>query len=149
MIKERMQAWARLFLNDQNQFGVEASGVFITNSRSVLEYLIDVTNVAEKVLSLDTLPVHTNTTERVQQWQGGLMETLAGLVKNKKTVIDEDYQTFPDSRAGERTVTLNIYIIPGENPRKVFTRCVNSGSSHLEEDKVESKFENTLLGLIS
>ena len=149
MIKERIQAWARLFLHDQSQLGAEASGVFITNSRSVLEYLIDVSTGAETILSLDAVPVQKNTTEHVQKWQDGLMETLVRLVKNKETVVDEASQSFPDSWAGERTVALNIYVIPGETPRKLFARCVNSGFSLPEEDKVEKKIKNTLLGLIS
>jgi hypothetical protein len=149
MIKERIQTWARLFLNDQDQFGPEASGVFITNSRSVLEYLIDITTGAETVLSLEAMPVQKNITERVQKWQDGLMETLARLLKNKETRVDEAFQRFPDIRAGEKTVALNFYIIPGENPWELFTRCLNSGFSKSEGDKVERKFENTLLGLIS
>ena len=149
MTKERIQAWARLFLHDQSQLGAEASGVFITNSRSVLEYLIDVSTGAETILSLDAVPVQKNTTEHVQKWQDGLMETLVRLVKNKETVVDEAFQSFPDSWAGERTVALNIYVIPGETPRELFARCVNSGFSQPEEDKVEKKINNTLLGLIS
>ena len=149
MTKERIQAWARLFLHDQSQLGAEASGVFITNSRSVLEYLIDVSTGAETILSLDAVTVQKNTTEHVQKWQDGLMETLVRLVKNKETVVDEASQSFPDSWAGERTVALNIYVIPGETPRKLFARCVNSGFSLPEEDKVEKKIKNTLLGLIS
>jgi hypothetical protein len=149
MTKERIQAWARLFLNDQSQFGAEASGVFITNSRSVLEYLIDISNGAETILSLDAVPVQKNKTERVQKWQDGLMETLVRLAKNKETDVDEAFQIFPDSWAGERTAALNIYAIPGETPRELFARCVDSGFSLPEANKFERKFENTILGLIS
>jgi hypothetical protein len=149
MIKERIQAWARLFLNDQNQFGAEASGVFITNSRSVLEDLIDITSGAETVLSLDAVPMQKNITERVQKWQDGLMDTLARLVRNKEARVDEAFQNFPDVGTGERTVALHFYIIPGEKPRELFARFVNSGFSQSEANNVERGFENTLLGLIA
>jgi len=143
MTKERIHAWSRLMQQDQQD-----SGLFVTTSRSVFESLIDSTPEAELVVVLDPIPVVDNAIEALETWQDELMkhlEMLATVVWIAKT---DPIITVPEIPGCQTTVSLTLYIVPGNTPHEFFARCVENDSIGVKDKIAGPKLKNTLLGLI-
>jgi hypothetical protein len=143
MTKERVHAWTRIMQQDQ-----EGSGFFVTTSKSVFEFLIDSTPEAELVGVLDAIPVVDNAVEALETWRDELMkhlEMLATVVWIAKT---DPIITAPEIPGCETTVSLTLYIVPGNTPHEFFARCVENDSIGVKDKIAGSKLKNTLLGLI-
>jgi hypothetical protein len=143
MPKERVQAWARIMQQDQ-----QGSGLYVTTSKSVFEFLIDSTPEAELVDVLDAIPVVDNEVEGLETWQDELMKhfemlsTIAWLAKSDRI------PAAPEIPGCKTTVSLTLYIVPGKTPRKFFAGFVENDSFAVKDKHNGTKFKNTLLGLI-
>jgi hypothetical protein len=143
MPKERIQAWTRIMQQDQ-----QGSGLYVTTSRSVFEFLIDGTPEAELVDVLDAIPVVDNEVEELETWRDELMkhfEMLATIVWLAKTDRITAAPEFPGCKT---TVSLTLYIVPGKTPREFFAGFVEKDSFGVKYKHNGTKFKNTLLGLI-
>jgi len=143
MTKERVHAWTRIMQRDQ-----EGSGFFVTTSRSVFETLIDSAPEAELVGVLDAIPVVDNEVEVLETWRDELMkhlEMLATVVWIAKT---DPIITAPEIPGCETTVSLTLYIVPGNTPHEFFNRYVEHDVFNYKEKYRKVKLKNTLLGLI-
>jgi len=143
MTKERIHAWTRIMQRDQ-----EGSGFFVTTSRSVFETLIDSAPEAELVGVLDVIPVVDNEVEALETWRDELMkhlEMLATVVWIAKT---DPIITVPEIPGCETTVSLTLYIVPGNTPHEFFNRHVEHDVVNYKEKYQKVKLKNTLLGLI-
>ncbi|TES94313.1 MAG: hypothetical protein E3J94_00655 [Desulfobacteraceae bacterium] len=143
MTKERIQAWASLMQHDK-----QASGLFITSSRSVFEHLIDVTPEAEKVLSFDAVPVLDNRVEEIEKWQEELMENLEMLTTIVWLAKTDSIINAPEIPGCEIKASLTLYIVPGKTPHEFFNRYVEHDVFNYKEKYQKVKLKNTLLGLI-
>ena len=143
MTKERVHAWTRIMQRDQ-----EGSGFFVTTSRSVFETLIDSAPEAELVGVLDAIPVVDHEVEVLETWRDELMkhlEMLATVVWIAKT---DPIITAPEIPGFETTVSLTLYIVPGNTPHEFFNRYVEHDVFNYKEKYRKVKLKNTLLGLI-
>ena len=143
MTKERVHAWTRIMQRDQ-----EGSGFFVTTSRSVFETLIDSAPEAELVGVLDAIPVVDHEVEVLETWRNELMkhlEMLATVVWIAKT---DPIITAPEIPGCETTVSLTLYIVPGNTPHEFFNRYVEHDIFNYKEKYQKVKLKNTLLGLI-
>ena len=143
MTKERIHAWTRIMQRDQ-----EGSGIFVTTSKSVFETLIDSAPEAELVGVLDAIPVVDNEVEALETWRDELMkhlEMLATVVWIAKT---DPIITVPEIPGCETTVSLTLYIVPGNTPREFFAGFVENDSIGGKDKIAGPKLKNTLLGLI-
>jgi hypothetical protein len=143
MPKERIQAWTRIMQQDQ-----QGSGLYVTTSRSVFEFLIDSTPEAELVDVLDAIPVVDNEVEELETWRDELMkhfEMLAAIVWLAKT---DSMTAAPEIPGCKTTVSLTLYIVPGKTPREFFTGFVENDSFGVKDKYNGTNFKNTLLGLI-
>jgi len=143
MTKERVHAWTRIMQRDQ-----EGSGFFVTTSRSVFETLIDSAPEAELVGVLDAIPVVDHEVEVLETWRDELMkhlEMLATVVWIAKT---DPIITAPEIPGCETTVSLTLYIVPGNTPHEFFNRYVEHDVFNYKEKYRKVKLKNTLLGLI-
>ncbi|MGD1999670.1 MAG: hypothetical protein PVJ00_03820 [Desulfobacterales bacterium] len=116
MLKERIGAWALLAVADAVQRGPDASGIFVTASRSVAEYLAESGPAAVKVFEAAGVPVDSSRSEILESWRGGLLECLIDLVHAEQAVDAADKLTWPpvptvDGPAGG--ATLRVYLFPG------------------------------------
>ena len=143
MTKERIQAWSYLMQHDK-----QASGLFITSSRSVFEHLIDVTPEAEKVLSFDAVPVLDNRVEEIEKWQAGLMKNLEMLTTIVWLAKTDSIINAPEIPGCEIKASLTLYIVPGKTPHEFFKRYVEHDVFNYKEKYQRAKLKNTLLGLI-
>ena len=143
MTKERVHAWSRIMQRDQ-----EGSGLYVTNSRSVFEFLIDSTPEAQLVDVLDAIPVVDNEVEELETWRDELMKHLEMLTIVVWIAKTDPIITAPEIPGCETTVSLTLYIVPGKTPREFFAGFVENDSFGVKDKHNGTKFKNTLLGLI-
>ncbi|MFO7970217.1 MAG: hypothetical protein R6U40_00540, partial [Desulfobacterales bacterium] len=143
MTKERVHAWTRIMQRDQ-----EGSGLYVTTSRSVFEFLIDSTPEAELVDVLDAIPVVDNEVEELETWRDELMKHLEMLTTVVWIAKTDPIITAPEIPGCETTVSLTLYIVPGKTPREFFAGFVENDSFGVKDKHNGTKFKNTLLGLI-
>ena len=143
MTKERIQAWTRVMQHDQQD-----SGLFVTTSKSVFEFLIDSAPEAELVVVLDAIPVVENRIGALETWQDELMKHLEMFVTHAWPAETNSIITAPEIPGCKATVSLTLYIVPGKTPYEFFPRCVEDDSFDVKDKIAGPKLNNTLLGLI-
>jgi len=143
MTTERINAWASLMLQDP-----QASGLFITTSRAVLEHLIDIEPEMEEVIRFDAIPMGVDEDETLSNWQDGLMETLEKLATENWPVPMDDMANPPEIPGSEANVALTIYIVPNKTPHECFADCVDTDVFQADSIKTATRFKNTLISLI-
>jgi len=143
MTKERIKAWTRLMQHDQ-----QVSGLFVTSSRAMLEYLIDIAPEVEKLICFDAIPVFENRVEEMEKWQVGLMESLDMLTTNPLPSSTDGIFDAPEADECDRKVALTLYIVPGETPHDFFVRCVEGDLFCAKDENKKAGFKNTLIGLL-
>lgn len=143
MTTERINAWVAIMLQDP-----QASGLFITTSRAVLEHLIDIVPEMEQVIYFDAIPMGADEDEMPSNWQDGLMETLEKLATENWPVPMDDMANPPDIPGSETNVALKIYIVPNKTPHEYFADCVDTDVFQADSIKTATRFKNTLISLI-
>jgi len=143
MISERLEAWARLL-----QFDLQASALFISSSRSALDYVIDKAPECELVSHFDAIPVYKQNVEKLERWADKLMGYLEMLASNDWPTSIEGIDKVSVEQTCNKTVSLKIYIIPGATPHELFARCVDRNVSKIRTKKRKTLYKNTLLGYI-
>ena len=143
MIMDRLEAWSRIFLKDE-----DASVIFITHVPIVLEELLEKTPTAEKVLEFDSIPSGTAISDTPISWQTNICSYLSEIAEDisKSTLCGPDDRS--DIAATEKTTSLSVYLVPGETPRDFFSRCARIERSDDNARCCENKLKNTLIGLI-
>jgi len=148
MTHERMVAWTRLMQRDQLHNSNEISGLFVTSSRSVFEHLIDSVDGIQMVLDLDAIPVCEDSFEEMEGWQNRFIQHLEMLVKNPwPPSSNNGFDSYTDSTC-DRTVSLKLYIVPGETPRDFWSRFVEDRLPQNQGEHMTGRYRNTLIGLI-
>jgi len=140
---ERLKAWTFL-----RQYDREASGLYITTSRSVFDELIDCAPEAEMVIDFDAVPVHANRKAEIAKWQDDLIEKLTILLTNPWPPSSDVMFEAPAAKGYNRTVAMKLYIAAGETPDQLFARCFVGGVLPAPDAKKEGIIKNTLIGLI-
>jgi hypothetical protein len=143
MIKERIEAWARLAQHD-----TERSGIFITTSRSAFEYLLDRSPGAEKVLDLNSIPLYENISEEMKIWQDSLIHHLGLVLENDDPASQASFVGPPLCEGCDTKVSLMLYRVPGKVQHEFFARCVENGLHKTGEKDERSVFKNTLIGFV-
>ena len=143
MTTERINAWVSIMLQDP-----QASGLFITTSRAVLENLIDIMPEMEEVIRFDAIPMGVNEDEALSNWQDGLIETLEKLATENWPVSMDDIENPPEIPGSETNVALTIYIVPNKTPHECFADCVDADVFQADSIKTAKQFKNTLIGLV-
>jgi len=142
MIPDRIIAWTHLLQNDQDM-----SNIFITNSRSAIEHLLDKTPEAKIVLSIDSIPITNSRDETKKKWQESLMEQIELLLENSLPASEYiEIKSSFDKENGKK-VSLTLYLVPDESSYKFLTRNAWHKTS-VEEINKEVAFNNTLIGFI-
>jgi hypothetical protein len=143
MTTERINAWVSIMLQDS-----QASGLFITTSRAVLEHLIEIVPEMEQVIRLDAILIDVDEDETLSNWQDGLVETLEMLATGNWPVPMDDIANPPEIPGSEEKVSLTLYIVPNKTPYEYFADCVETDVFQAESAKTGTRFKNTLIGLI-
>jgi len=143
MTAERLEAWIHL-----GQYDQQASGLYITTSRSVFDELMDCAPEAEMLIGFDAVPVYESRTREIERWQDGLFKNLNTLLTNPWPLSTDEMFELPAANGYDKTVAIKFYVIAGEAPQKFFARCVDSASLSGEDEKTAGTIKNTLIGII-
>jgi hypothetical protein len=148
MIPERMKAWARLVLSDQHLYQELMPGLFVTHSRAVISYMMDSASLAEQVFRLESIPVSEKPHPTLESWQDSLMDALHLLVSTPWPYQLQRISHPPSDKIVKRTVSLNVYIMPGELPSGFISRYGESAYSSVEAQNANTQFKNILIAHI-
>ncbi|MEA3429031.1 MAG: hypothetical protein U9Q84_07480, partial [Thermodesulfobacteriota bacterium] len=140
MTAYRIKAWALLMQQDQQQ-----SGLFITNSSSVFDYLIDKASLAEIIVDFDSIPLQKNSAGKTDKRRDNFMKQLEIIARNPWPVSTDKLVKPFFAKNSTIKVSLTLAIIPGKTPHEFFAGCCGYNYS---ESKEKSQFQNTLLGLV-
>jgi len=140
MTADRINAWALLMQHDPQK-----SGLFITDSSSAFEHLIDKSSRTEIIAGFDSIPLQKNSVGKADKWRDNFMKQL-------EIIARDPWPTSTDKIAGpcfaensDTKVSLTLAIVPGKTPHEFFAGCCGYSCS---ESKEKPQFQNTLLGLI-
>jgi len=148
MIPERIAAWALLLCCDPMQCGDEMSGLFVTNSRQAIDYLLEKTPETENVFSIDAIPIVEKQVEKTANWSKGLMEHLQIVAESSRPLKCDDFTILPDDLKCQTKISLSLYLVPGASPLEYVSRFIGFDSTCDEIKKNRVKFKNTLIGHI-
>ena len=143
MISDRLEAWTRLMPKD-----TEGSGLFVTHSAMILDYLLERLPTAQKILSLKSIPLAGEINSELDPWRHTLMSCFTKFAENKWPVpvdVPIDVPVLPDVKDA---AALTVYLVPDQIPTDVFWHCSEIERHAADEACGTSKFKNTLLGLI-
>jgi len=140
MTADRIKAWALLMQHDQQE-----SGLFITDSKSAFEYLIDKASQTEIIVGFDSMPLQKNSAGKVDKWRDNFMKELEIIAKNPWPTSTDKIVKPPFTKNSDTKVSLTLAIVPGQTPHEFFAGCCGYNYS---ESKEKSQFQNTLLGLV-
>jgi len=127
MTLDRIIAWTHLLQYDQDM-----SNLFITNSRSVVEHLVEKTPEAKIVLSIDSIPLTNSRDKKTEKWQKSLIKQLELLQENPLPASEDIKIKSPFEKVSFLKKLINDYkikldflhikkvIIPINNDSQVF-----------------------------
>ena len=142
MIPERIISWTHLLQYDQN-----VSNLFITNSRSAIEHLVEKNPEAKIVLSIDSIPLTNSRDKKTEKWQKSLNEQLELIIGGSLPASENIKIKSPFDKYDGKKVSLTLYLVPGESPYKFFTRSAWHKTPVKEINK-EAGFNSTLIGFV-
>ena len=140
MTAERITAWALLMQHDQ-----QGSGLFITDSKSAFEYLIDKASQTEIIVGFDSMPLQKNSAGKADKWRDNFMKQLEIIARNPWPASTDKIAGPPFEKNSDTKVSLTLAIVPGETPHEFFAGCCGYNQP---ESKEKSQFQNTLIGLV-
>ncbi len=142
MTPDRIIAWTHLL-----QYDRDMSNLFITNSRSVVEHLVEKTPDAKIVLSIDSIPLTNSNDEKREKWQNSLNEQLELIFGGSLPASEDIKIKSPFDKDDGKKVSLTLYLVPGESPYKFFTR-IAWHKTPVKEINKEAGFNSTLIGFV-
>ena len=140
MTADRIKAWALLMQHDN-----QGSGLFITDSSSAFDYLIDKASRAEIIAGFDSIPLQKNSMEKADKWRDNFMKQLEIIARNPWPASTDKIVNPRFAKNSNTKVSLTLAIVPGKTPHEFFAGCCGYNQPELKE---KSQFQNTLLGLV-
>lgn len=145
MTKERIDAWTRIMLQDRQQ-----SGLFITNSRAVMEHLLDDAPEAKILSDLNDMTAsekgiqkHENRKNRILHHLETIAADAASAAASAATKTAVAPSLFKEKA---RKKTFTFYLIPGLSPHQFFSRYMVSAGGKSKSKRFKEPVKNTLIG---
>ena len=151
MMAERLNAWWLLVSGVTKQNGGYLPAVFITTSRPAIDYLMDVTPEAQKIITLEGGPAVVLNEGMDKYWNGELRERLrllASTEPNLEIISNMDWPAAPKYDHKTTQLKLTIYLIPGKSPSVFFNSTICQTGISDDERETSSRTQNTVLALI-
>jgi len=140
MTSERMAAWTRLMLNDP-----EHSGIFVTTSPAIFNFIKEDAPCFERVLSIDLMLFTGSGTDENNLHRQSLMDKLEGFVGG--TPVEEPAGS-DAAVTGDTWSSLSIHKVPGTTPDEFFSRFVALNQADGNLDRSAGAYPNTLVCLL-
>jgi hypothetical protein len=143
MIEVRLEAWTRMLLKD-----TAASGLFVTHSKAIVEYLLDKALRVEKLRHWNSIPLVSERASGIEQWQDKLMSALSQMAENKRTTSAHEVSALAAPGSAAATGAFTVYLVPSQMPQDFFAQCVNVKVDKNDVSNHPGKFQNTLIGYL-
>jgi len=143
LIASRLAAWTRILLKDERP-----PELFVTHSMAVLEQLLDSAPTAELIWEFEAIPRLTTATGELAPWQKKFMSYLFDIICNKIHETSGAKDMGFDIPAAENSVSLKIYLVPGQNSSQLFCRSAGIQGPESDPTPPAAGGGNTLLGLV-
>ena len=148
MIPERFRAWFRLMQFDREQ-DRDSCELFVTNSRSAMDYVLDGASQMGKILTVDDIPVYASKSAEIEAWRDHLTDQLQRLPETFRSKEAFKFTAAPADNNCKLSASLAIYVVPAESPRSLFYRCDGRAFSSARHEIRDSHIQNTFVGCIS
>jgi hypothetical protein len=126
----------------------EKSGLFVTNSRQALDYLLKKTPETENLFSIDATPAMEKQVEKTVKWSKELMKYLDIVTESSKPLKCDHFTMVPDDLKCDPNVSLSLYLVPGASPLEYFSRLIGSDPTLGKIKNNRGRYKNTLIGHI-
>lgn len=144
MTEDRIAAWTRLMLDDD-----EASGLFfITGSRAVFDDLMEKTPNARQLFSYDSMPADEWSKDALQNQHQNFMKIMDTVNENPNNLSKDSIAVSPNQDLSPKKVSLTICVSEGESPNDFFARCSGIQLSDITKRGEQNKIEHTFFGII-
>lgn len=143
MALDRLQAWARLFLEDPID-----SGFFVTSSQSVFNHLIESQSDAEKIIQSAKLPAISPEDDASIAGRDDFLKQVQQVIKTNDWQHGHGATDIPRTEAASVDVALTVYRLPGRSSEDLFASILETQARHPIKSRVSMKSKNTLLGLV-
>ncbi len=143
MALDRLQAWARLFLEKPVD-----SGLFVTSSQSVFNHLIESQPDAEQIIQSAGLPVAPEEDDAFITWREWFLKQIQKLIDTGRWQPEHNLADISRAEKHGVNVTLTLYRLPGRSSGKLFSSIVEPQARHEIKSPVSLKSKNILLGLL-
>ena len=142
MTADRIKAWSLIM-----QYDHDISGLFITNSRTAFDYLVDKTPEAKIIYKFKSIPADKNSIGKAEKWRNSLIKQIETLAENTWQDSDEIIKE-PDVIECNEKVSMTFSLMPGETPHDFFSRCAGIKSHKHVEITEDIRLKNTLICLV-
>jgi hypothetical protein len=143
MALDRLQAWARLFMEDPVD-----SGIFVTSSQSVFNHLIEGQPAAEKIIQSAELPAGLPEDDVSITWRDGFLKQIQQLIETSGSKPKHGFADIPRAETVGVNVALTLYRLPGRSSGDLFASILETQSSDKIKSRLPVKSKNTLLGFV-
>ncbi len=143
MVQDRLQAWIRLFMEEPID-----SGLVLTSSPLIFNYLVDHLPTAEKILESKTLPAKPAYDDAVIARRETLLNQIKNLIESDRPTAEEACAHLPAVENHSERFMLTLYRLPGCNPAQLFARFLKAPYRTQSKSVQLSEIHNTLFGLI-
>lgn len=143
MALDRLQAWARLFMEDPVD-----SGLFVTSSQSVFNHLMESQPGVEKIIRLAELPAALAQDEASSAWRNKFIKQIQQLIKNDGSEPERGLADIPRARTAGDKVALTLCRLRGRSSRDLFASILEPQTSPKIKSHRFVKSKNILLGFI-
>ncbi|MFH2045176.1 MAG: hypothetical protein ABIK92_08510 [Pseudomonadota bacterium] len=139
-IKERLEAWIYLLINDK-----EKPCFFITDSKDVIDLIIETNPDFEEVVDLQKIPVCI-VPDIMDNWQIMLAKQVEGLLSDKNFKVSKDINNIPAVNKTERNVSLKIFRISNKSWYEFFQNILAKDIDVIQNDDKINKC--ILIGIV-
>ena len=143
MALDRLQAWARLFMEDPID-----EGFFVTSSQSAFNHLVESHPAAEKIIQSTQLPAMPLEDDDSIAWRNRFLKHIRQLTENADLQFEQDLTDIPRVAARGNHIAITLYRISGRRLKDLLASVLGIQAIHKSNSHPSVKAKNTLLGFI-
>jgi len=144
MVRSRLQAWIRLFLED-----TVTSGIFVTSSQAVFDHLVENLAAVEKIFQSEGQPVLAALNDAARPWRDPFLKQMKRLIETQWSAVEGAFAEVPPLKGEHSKVTLTLYLVPDQNPTDLFVQVLEGQDVNPIKPNQRAELKNTLIGLIA
>jgi hypothetical protein len=143
MPQDRLQAWARLFLEKPID-----SGFLVTSSATIFDFLVGTLVTNEKLFEFKGLPTLASNDDQLTAWRETFYLQIKNGIETEGSFSEDAFARMPPLPKDAAHFNLTLYRMPGCTPTQLLKRFLNSSNDDENSINQTPDIKNTLLGLV-